>query len=142
MLRETGGESDALLQCMYARHNGASIVRASGEIDVPNVHLLAELLEVALGDRRTIIVDLTGVSNIDSTGLNVLIRMHEQCALRNMNMAVVYTSQNLRRIFSVLSLENVFQIFPTVDAALRTLSYSESPRNLPAAGVRASRIED
>ena len=140
MLRETGGESDTLLRCMYARHHGASIVRASGEIDVPNVHLLAEMLEAALGDRRTIIVDLTGVSNIDSTGLNVLIRMHEQCALRNVSMAVVYTSQNLRRIFSVLSLENVLRIFPTVDWALRALSRSEGPRDLPATGVRASRI--
>lgn len=140
MLAKT--EPAALLECTHARRNGAGIVRVSGEIDLPNVHLLAEMLEAALDDRRTIIVDLTGVSNIDSTGLNVLIRMHEQCALRKVNMAVVYTSQTLRRIFSVLSLENVFRIFPTVDAALRALSHSEGPRNLPAAGVRASRIDN
>ena len=120
-------EPAALLECAYVRRNGAGIVRVSGEIDLPNVHLLAEMLDAALGDRRTIIVDLAGVSTIDSTGLNVLIRVHERCALRQANMAVVFTSRNLRRIFSVLSLEDVFGIFPTVDAALRALSHSEGP---------------
>lgn len=120
-------EPAALLECTYVRRNGAGIVRVSGEIDLPNVHLLAEMLDAALGDRRTIIVDLAGVSTIDSTGLNVLIRVHERCALRQANMAVVFTSRNLRRIFSVLSLEDVFGIFPTVDAALRALSHSEGP---------------
>ena len=113
----------ALLECTYVRRNGVGIVRVSGEIDLTNARLLAEMLDAALGDRRTIIVDLAEVSTIDSTGLNVLIRMHEQCVRRKTDIAVVFTSRNLRRIFSVLSLENVFRIFPTVDAALRALSH-------------------
>lgn len=121
MLAKT--EPMELLECTYVRRNGAGIVRVSGEVDLPNVHLLAKMLDVALDDRRTIIVDLTRVSAIDSTGLNVLIRVHEQCAVRKANMAVVYTSKNVRRIFSVLSLENVFRTFTTVDAALRVLSH-------------------
>ena len=120
MLAKT--EPAALLECTYFRRHRAGIVRVSGEIALPNIHLLAEMLDAALSDRRTIIVDLTGVSTIDSTGLNVLIRAHEQCGLRRTIMAVVFTSQTLRRIFSVLSLENVFRIFPTVDAALRAPS--------------------
>ena len=88
-------EPAALLECTYVRRNGAGIVRVSGEIDLPNVHLLAEMLDAALGDRRTIIVDLAGVSTIDSTGLNVLIRVHERCALRQANMAVVFSVWDL-----------------------------------------------
>lgn len=121
-------EPATLLECTYVRRNGAGIVRVSGELDLPNIHLLAEMLDAVLDDRRTIIVDLAGVSTIDSTGLNLLIRAHEQCALRRANMAVVFTSQNLQRVFSVLSLENLFQIFPTVDAAIRALSLTEGPQ--------------
>ena len=119
------GESDTLLQCKYARHNGAGIVRASGDIDLPNVHLFAEMLDQALGDSESVIVDLAEVSYIDSTGLNVLIGLHEQCARRRTNMAVVFTSRNLWRIFSVLDLQEVFRVFPTVDAALRALSHRD-----------------
>lgn len=118
-------EPAELLECTYVRRNGAGVVRVSGKLDLPNVHLLAEMLDAVHDDRPAIVVDLAGVSTIDSTGLNLLMRMHERCALRKANMAVVFTSQSLRRIFSVLSLENVFQIFPTVDAAIRALSLTE-----------------
>ena len=121
-------EPAELLECIYVRRNGAGVVRVSGELDLPNVHLVAEMLDAVLDDRRTIVVDLARVFTIDSTGLNLLIRMHEQCGLRKANMAVVFTSQSLRRIFSVLSLENVFQIFPTVDAAIRALSLTKRPQ--------------
>ena len=130
------GESDTLLQCKYARHNGAGIVRASGDIDLPNVHLFAEMLDQALGDSQTVIIDLAEVSYIDSTGLNVLIGLHEQCARRKTNMAVVFTSRNLWRIFSVLSLQDVFRVFPTVDAALRALSHSDGRGGQPLAASR------
>lgn len=130
--RDRGGPHTRL-HYRYARRNGAGVVGASGDIDLHNVHRLAELLELALDDSRTIIVDLEGVSYIDSTGLNVLMRLHEQCAQRETNMAVVFTSANLRRIFSVLRLEEVLRIFPTVGAALRALSPGE--RGDSAAGA-------
>lgn len=129
---------DALLQCRYARRNGAGIVRASGEIDLRNVHRLAEILDQALSDSRTVIVDFGGVSYIDSTGLNTLVRLHEQCAQRKTGMAVVVTSRTLRRIFSVLGLQDVFRIFPTVDAALQALSHPDGPGGPSANGRRAN----
>ena len=119
----TKNESAPPLECTYVRRNGAAIVDASGEVDLGNIHLLAEMLDVALGDSRAIIVDFTEVSNIDSTGLNALVRLHEQCARRKTNVAIVFTSRNLWRMFSVLSLQDMFRIFPTVDAALWALSH-------------------
>ena len=127
------GRPDARLQCRYVRRNAAGVVRASGDIDLHNVHRLAEMLEQALGDTRTIIVDLGGVSYIDSTGLNLLMRLHEHCAQRETKMAVVFTSANLQRIFSILRLHEVLRIFPTVGAALAALSPGERGDSAPEA---------
>jgi len=124
------GELHAALRCTYARRGGATIVRASGEIDLHNVHRLADMLDLALTDSQTRIVEMAEVSYIDSTGLNMLIRLHEQCARRNMMMAVVFTSEHLRQIFAVLSLQDVFRIFPTVEAALRVPSHAGGPERL------------
>ncbi|HLJ62078.1 MAG TPA: anti-sigma factor antagonist [bacterium] len=131
------GKSDAFLQCRYTRRNGASIVRASGEIDLNNVHLVEEMLGRALSDSRTVVVDLAETSYMDSTGLNMLVRVHEQAARRHTTMAVVVTSRSLSRIFSVLSLQNVFRIFQSVDAALQALSHPAGPTRSSPRGPEA-----
>jgi len=122
----------ALLQCKYARRNGASIVRASGEIDLNSLHLLEEMLGRAIDDSQVLVVDLREASHIDSTGLHMLVGAHERCMRRKMKMAVVFTSSHLWRIFSVLSLQDMFHIFPSVDAALQALSHPAVPVGPPA----------
>jgi anti-anti-sigma factor len=132
------GGSDAQLVCRYARRNEVGIVHASGEIDLHNVHRLAEMLDQALSNNRTVIVNFAEVSYIDSTGLNMLMRRHERCAQRNITMVVVFTSRHLWRIFSVLSLEDVFRIFPSVDAALQVLSRLDGSGRPSARGKQAN----
>lgn len=127
------GASDAQLQCSYARRNGAGIVRASGEVNLHNVHLLGEMLDGALGNNRAVVVDFAGVSYIDSTGLNMLLRLHERCAQRATTMAVVLTSRHLWRVFSVLSLQDVIRIFPSVEAALQALPHPDDGPGRPSA---------
>ena len=141
-LEETGGPGapsrvrgapDTLLHCKYARRNGVGIVHASGEIDLHNIHRLAEILDGALGDNRTVIIDFAEVRYIDSTGLNMLMRLHERCTQHKTTLLMV-TSRHVRWIFSVLSLQDVFRIFPSVDAALRAVSQPDGLARLSPRG--------
>ena len=131
-VRHAGG-----LAARYARRDGASIIEASGEIDLATIHLLEEMLGGVMDDGKALVVDLHDVSYIDTTGLNMLMRLHEQCARRKTNMAVVFTSRNLWRIFSALSLQDVFRIFPSVDEALRALSHPDGAGRPSARGEEA-----
>lgn len=54
---------------------------ATGELDISTVGLLEAPFDAALDAAATsVVVDLGGVTFIDSTGLRLLIRMTEKCA--------------------------------------------------------------
>jgi anti-sigma B factor antagonist len=53
---------------------------ATGELDISTVGLLEAPFDAALdAPATTIVVDLAGVTFIDSTGLRLLVRMTEKC---------------------------------------------------------------
>ena len=61
--------------------DGSYRVIASGELDIATVPVLEEAFDEALAaEAARIVVDLGGVTFIDSTGLRLLIRMNETCA--------------------------------------------------------------
>jgi anti-sigma B factor antagonist len=63
---------------------------ATGELDISTVGLLEAPFDAAVAaEATTIVVDLGGVTFIDSTGLRLLIRMTEKCA--NGQLAIVST---------------------------------------------------
>jgi anti-anti-sigma factor len=60
---------------------GEHRVAPAGELDIATVPLLeAEFDAVERGDAETIVVDLGGITFIDSTGIQLLLRMSERCA--------------------------------------------------------------
>jgi len=63
------------------RQDGRSVVTVSGEVDVATAPSLRECLDrVVARDDDAVVVDMLGVTFIDSTGLGVLIGAHRACA--------------------------------------------------------------
>ena len=118
--RDTG--PDASLTCALSPREAANVVAIRGEVDLSNVHVLEETCTRALKSSLPLIVDLTTVPYIDSTGLNALMKIQARCQARKVEFAVAFTSKLLSRIFSVLSLQEKLRIFPTVEVAIETLS--------------------
>jgi len=90
-----------------------------GEIDLANAHVLKAILDRAHRDGRPVVVDLQETSYIDSTGLHPLVKAH---GTSRAPLAVAFTSDLLSRIFSVLSLQDLIAVYPSVDAAVKALS--------------------
>lgn len=60
--------------------NGSQRIVATGELDIATVPMLEEAFEAALAtDAASILVDLGGITFIDSTGLRLLIKMSDSC---------------------------------------------------------------
>ena len=77
-----------------------------------------ELLRVIEEGATLVVVDLTGTTFIDSTGLGVLIRGVERLRARDGQLAVVCVDHNLTKILEVTGLDRVFSIYPSRDEAL------------------------
>jgi len=103
------------LACTFAERDGVLIAGVRGA----NAHVLKAMLDRANRDGRPVVVDLQETSYIDSTGLHLLVKAH---GTSRAPLAVAFTPDLLSRIFSVLSLQDLIAVYPSVDAAVKALS--------------------
>ena len=96
-----------------------SIVEVGGEVDVATAPRLREQLISLVGDGRyRIVVSLEAVDFIDSTGLGVLISGLKRVRTHGGEFAVVCNESRIMKVFEITGLDTVFNVVPTLDAAL------------------------
>jgi anti-anti-sigma factor len=96
---------------------GASAVLAvSGELDLYEVPKLNAALETVARAKR-IVVDLTGVTFVDSTALAALLRAHRRLASEDRELVLVAADPTIRKLFDVTGFDRLFRIFASVDEA-------------------------
>jgi anti-sigma B factor antagonist len=100
--------------------DGASVVSATGEIDIATAPGLREQLESTM-DRAegVVVVDLLGVTFIDSTALGVLIGALKRSQESGGTMRLVVAEPRVLKVFEITGLTELFSIFPTIDAAVQ-----------------------
>ncbi len=107
--------SDEFVMNVHKLHQ-MSLVIVHGEVDLANIHLLADAVDHLVCRKVPLLFDLTDVRYIDSTGLHFMRQVHERCARKHVPFAMV-TSTMVRRICGLLSLETVIPIFPNATLA-------------------------
>ncbi|MCC2320600.1 STAS domain-containing protein [Cellulomonas xiejunii] len=96
-----------------------TVVRVAGEVDVASADRLRERLAVLLSQGRTdLVVDLTGVTFLDSTGLGLLVGTLKRVRLAGGRLELVVDSERLLKVFRITGLTQVFAIHDTLDGAL------------------------
>lgn len=88
--------------------------------------LRSKLLEATDAGKEDLIVDLTRVEYIDSTGLGSLIGAQRRAQEHNGRLRLVMKEGPLSRLFNITGLVHVFGIYPTVDDALAEYASSNS----------------
>ena len=83
-------------------------VTLSGEIDLASAPAVWEALEAAVEDATCLVVDLSEVRFIDSTGLSVLVRAHRRLANHGGALVVRSPSEMAGRVLRVTGLDTVF----------------------------------
>lgn len=101
-------------------HVGArTVVHVGGEIDVASADRLREQVAHLLAEGRTdLVVDLTDVSFMDSTGLGLLVGTLKRVRLAGGRLGLVVTSERILKVLRITGLTEVFTIHDTLDAAL------------------------
>lgn len=99
--------------------DGRTVVQVVGEIDVYTAPQLRERLDQEIeAGRYDLVVDLSGVSFMDSTGLGVLVGRLKQIRLNDGSMRLVCAHDRVLKVFVITGLDKVFAIFPTVGEAV------------------------
>jgi anti-sigma B factor antagonist len=114
---ETGGLREPPVAEVEDRE-GAVIVALVGELDLYNAHLVREqLFAAAAREPDRLIVELSGVTFIDSTGLGVLIEARTRLTNRS---AFLLAGPGLetRRALEISGLDRHFAVHGSLDEAL------------------------
>ena len=103
----------------FSTDDDGTVLRVFGEVDVATAPTLRDpLLALASPNSSYGVVDMTEVSFIDSTGLSALVSAQKRLRREGVELRLVMTRPNLRKVFDVTGLSEVFAIYPSVDAAL------------------------
>ena len=97
----------------------SNVLPLEGEIDLHVSPRVAESLRTMIERKpNRLVVDLSGVSYIDSSGLAVLIEAMQNVEAYGGRFFLAGLQEKVRPIFEIARLDQVFIIFPHVDAAL------------------------
>jgi anti-sigma B factor antagonist len=108
-----------MLSFRTSQSAGTTVVAVSGELDLYTAPRLREELLVALSEPLAgLIVDLSGLAFMDSTGLGLLIGAHRRATASGAALRVVCDHPVIVRILHVSGLDQVLAVDPTLEAAL------------------------
>ena len=96
-----------------------NVLPLEGEIDLHvSPSIAASLKELTKEKPPQVVVDLSRVNYIDSSGLAVLIEGMQTVMGYGGKFSLAGLQESVRPIFEIARLDQVFRIFPDVDAAL------------------------
>ncbi len=101
--------------------SGVGVVVVSGALTSDGVDSFREQFVgwwQTLPDLRNVVVDLTGVDFIDSSGLGSLIALLKRISERGGDMKIAGLQKKVRMVFEITRAFKVFDIFENADEAL------------------------
>jgi anti-sigma B factor antagonist len=99
---------------------GVTIVTLIGRLDTNSTSEFEE-------DRRTwmagpIILDMSGLDYISSSGLRVFLQLKRDCAKKNTSIVFAGSRGSVEKIIRMSGFENLFRQFPSVQDAMQAVT--------------------
>lgn len=95
----------------------APVATVTGEVDVYSAPALREGLTELLSKGTSVVVDLTGVAFLDSTGLGALVAARKAAEEQGAELPLVCTTERILKLFTITGLDGVFTLCDTVAEA-------------------------
>lgn len=100
--------------------DGFTVVTATGEIDLATVPMLKQTLDdLVMESKVHLVVDLTPVTFLDSTGLGALIGARRKVYPFRGSLAIVCDNERILKLFTITGLDRVFALHRTVEDAVQ-----------------------
>jgi anti-sigma B factor antagonist len=90
----------------HAESPGVRRVAVSGELDMATAPQLEDALSDAARDSTAVILDLSGLEFIDSSGLHTILRAHDQLEQANCRLVLIAGGPQVQRVFEITGIEH------------------------------------
>jgi anti-sigma B factor antagonist len=110
----------AWLEVRRLDHMLGVVLSLHGDLDLATVSLLQEELDHARRGKAAIVIDLSRLRFIDSTGLHLLMRAEQELRDSGVQLVVVRGPRAVQRVFALTTLDSHFEFCDSPSAALRT----------------------
>lgn len=91
---------------------GVINVQSSLDLEVQLNQLLNE------NSAKKIILDFSNVQHISSSGLRVIVSFYKRVVSNDGKLAITSLNNNIKKIFKIVELDTVFDIYDSIDEAL------------------------
>ena len=98
--------------------NRAAVVALTGDVDLQTSPTVRQKLLESLELHTCIVVDLSAVNYIDSSGVASLVEAFQVSRKKGTTFSLASVSSAAMRVLSLARLDKVFTIHPSVEAAL------------------------
>jgi anti-anti-sigma factor len=110
------------MQYQLEQDDGVKVVHLEGPTDVSQALELRELLGQQIdGPAARVLVDLSGVTLVDSSGIGVFVSAHRRAAGAGARFVLAGPAAGVGRVFELTRTNRLLDIFPSVDAGLEAL---------------------
>jgi anti-sigma B factor antagonist len=98
--------------------DGGIVVVVTGEVDMVTTPQLRDCVQDQIAEQPSVLVlDLSGLSFLGSSGLAVLVESLEQCRAKEITLRLVCTSREVLRPMEATGLTELFEIYPDLETA-------------------------
>ncbi|HMJ39331.1 MAG TPA: STAS domain-containing protein [Verrucomicrobiae bacterium] len=99
--------------------NGVTVVAPTGRLDVAGAPALKDAISEAVkSGQPRVVLDMEGVSFVDSTGLGSVIAALKQIRSSQGDLRLAAPNQQVRVVLELTTLDRVFPYYSTVEEAL------------------------
>ncbi len=100
---------------------GAIIVALEGDVDLQSSPEARTILLDCVAKKKPVLVDLSGVGYIDSSGVASLVESLQTARKSGSNVILVAVSEGAQRVLQLARLDKVFTICDTVEDGLKQI---------------------
>jgi anti-sigma B factor antagonist len=106
-----------------SQQDGITIYKLDGEIIDKNqtIALMEEISKMVSSGKNHIVLELTGLKYMNSSGLNVLVNILTKARSAGGDVSVCNLSPKVRELLVVTKLDTIFHIQPSVEDAVKKL---------------------
>jgi anti-anti-sigma factor len=98
-------------RCEVTRTGERTWLHVAGELDLDSCeHVERELADLRAGGSRDLVLDLRGLTFMDSTGLRLVIRWHAAAREKDFGFAIVPGPEVVQRVFRLTGMEGELRV--------------------------------
>jgi anti-sigma B factor antagonist len=98
--------------------DGVTIVALDGDVDLESSPDARRVILDCVNRKQPVLVDLSGVGYIDSSGVASLVESFQTARKGGLNFGLVSVSDGALRVLQLARLDKVFAIYPSRDEGL------------------------